>query len=1003
LFGDIQYEWNIYGGEFQGLRTPWSKDVKWTKLGLGSITLIENISNTNSSRTITMPVFVVSAPNPDITGPQLICINNEAIYTTLKADSTLNSWNTTSNPSYWKLLSDTSIVLMWSKAGDYTLTLKQSIPQTSCEKDVNITIKVMDKIKPVINGNNKVIVNSPYLYTVTGFTNSVEHWYVYGGNITGSPNEDSVLIYWDKPGTGTIYLVQSLGETGCSSSTFMDVQISDVKSVNEGTQNIYVFPNPSSDNLIIVFSNCDFQNAEIMLLDLLGEEVYSQKYESINKDFNLTIDTHQLPVGVYLLKINCENMTKLILYFPILILILLIFAINNSFSQVFYYDSTFDISPGFELPSYIPESRVYAIKLQPDGKILVGGVFQMFNNRSFNGIIRLNFDGSIDTTFNVGEGFDDEVYTITIQNDGKILVGGLLGSYKKNYNYNPYLIRLNPDGSVDSSFRPVIDSYYGINRCEIVQNKIVISYNSDGGSKLMRLNFDGSQDTSFNKSVFYSGLIEVIKALPGNKLLVGGSFWASGNKKCMNIACINYDGSFDTLFLKNTIFEDPVHTIDIDSEGKIILGGDFNGILVDTVWVHTGKFIRFNRDGSIDTTLKVQDGFDGTVLTILLQDDGKILVGGNFSHYNNITQHGICQLNKDGSLNSTDTNSSGFDNGVYCITLQKDRKMIAGGKFKKYDGILSEGLARLTFEKFPQTIQAQIENGDTFFSGDSIKVNITTNMDFNSENIFYLQLSDTNSSFITRTNLNSVNSEKSLSINSKIPENLPTSSLYKLRVISTAPGKLTYLNNNITIITPNIFGPKAACLGFDQYYTDNFPNINYNWNINGGVFSAQYEKWKRYVTWTRIGTDSITLFENIATTNNSRNVTLPVNVIPSLNPVISGPRLVCLNYEAIYTTLKVDSTKNKWNDYIASYSKVPNDTSIILKWDESGDYTLKLTQSIPLTSCNKEVTLQIKVIDNILPIIYGNNKVIENSIELYKTEVFDSCISHWYCYGGDIQ
>ena len=305
LFGDIQYEWNIYGGEFQGLRTPWSKDVKWTKLGLGSITLIENISNTNSSRTITMPVFVVSAPNPDITGPQLICINNEAIYTTLKADSTLNSWNTTSNPSYWKLLSDTSIVLMWSKAGDYTLTLKQSIPQTSCEKDVNITIKVMDKIKPVINGNNKVIVNSPYLYTVTGFTNSVEHWYVYGGNITGSPNEDSVLIYWDKPGTGTIYLVQSLGETGCSSSTFMDVQISDVKSVNEGTQNIYVFPNPSSDNLIIVFSNCDFQNAEIMLLDLLGEEVYSQKYESINKDFNLTIDTHQLPVGVYLLKINC--------------------------------------------------------------------------------------------------------------------------------------------------------------------------------------------------------------------------------------------------------------------------------------------------------------------------------------------------------------------------------------------------------------------------------------------------------------------------------------------------------------------------------------------------------------------------------------------------------------------------------------------------------------------------------------------------------------------------
>jgi hypothetical protein len=85
----------------------------------------------------------------------------------------------------------------------------------------------------------------------------------------------------------------------------MDVQISDVNGVKGESQNIFVFPNPTSDNLNIYFSDYEYQNAEIMLLDLLGEEVYSQKYESINKDFNLTIDTHQLPVGVYLLKINC--------------------------------------------------------------------------------------------------------------------------------------------------------------------------------------------------------------------------------------------------------------------------------------------------------------------------------------------------------------------------------------------------------------------------------------------------------------------------------------------------------------------------------------------------------------------------------------------------------------------------------------------------------------------------------------------------------------------------
>ena len=79
---------------------------------------------------------------------------------------------------------------------------------------------------------------------------------------------------------------------------------------------------------------------------------------------------------------------------------------------------TFDIGTGFD-------NTVRVIDIQPDGKILVGGDFTKYNGTSRNRIVRLNSNGSIDTSFNIGTGFNDDVWTIDIQPDGKILVGGV--------------------------------------------------------------------------------------------------------------------------------------------------------------------------------------------------------------------------------------------------------------------------------------------------------------------------------------------------------------------------------------------------------------------------------------------------------------------------------------------------------------------------------------------------------------------------------------------------
>ncbi len=95
-------------------------------------------------------------------------------------------------------------------------------------------------------------------------------------------------------------------------------------------------------------------------------------------------------------------------------------------------------------------SDVQTIALQTDGKILIGGSFTSYNGTTRNYIARLNADGTLDLTFNPGTGANDFVQTIALQPDGKILMGGGFTSY--NGTTQNYITRLNVDGTIDLTF-----------------------------------------------------------------------------------------------------------------------------------------------------------------------------------------------------------------------------------------------------------------------------------------------------------------------------------------------------------------------------------------------------------------------------------------------------------------------------------------------------------------------------------------------------------------------
>ena len=202
------------------------------------------------------------------------------------------------------------------------------------------------------------------------------------------------------------------------------------------------------------------------------------------------------------------------------------------------------------------------IILQPDGKIIVGGNYTEYDGQIQNYIIRLNENGSKDSTFNIENSFNGRITSLLLQNDGKILVGGNFTTF--NGNSQRYLIRLNEDGTKDTSFIPYQNNELNLTFTTedaifdfaVTSDKIYVVT-----QYLRRLNYDGSIDNSF--TVGYSD-IHSIAIQENGKILVGGTFdffynnggWRRG------LVQLNYDGSIDTNF-------------DISLNGDMQYGGFF--------------------------------------------------------------------------------------------------------------------------------------------------------------------------------------------------------------------------------------------------------------------------------------------------------------------------------------------------------------------------------------------------------------------------------------------
>jgi gliding motility-associated-like protein/uncharacterized delta-60 repeat protein len=384
------------------------------------------------------------------------------------------------------------------------------------------------------------------------------------------------------------------------------------------------------------------------------------------------------------------------------------------FAQPGSLDATFDNGP-----SSINWGLVNAIVVQPDGKILVGGSFSFTSTVFTLNIARLNADGTIDTSFKSGIGANDTVKEMLLQPDGKIIIAGEF--YKYDGSYNNRIARLNPDGTIDTSFSSGTGPNDDILNLSLQSDgKIIIggylySYNGAVINRMARLNADGSLDTSFNLGIIPTSFIQRTVVLPDGKILISGDFNYNNGK----LARINTDGSLDSTFNIGTAanYLDNINSIVLQPDGKIIIGGNFSN------FNGSGKnnIVRLNTDGTIDSSFNPglllsydNNGVNlgGFISTVSRQPDGKIIIGGWFEKINGIIRNNIARLNEDGSLDSTFAPAggvSGLGGNSYLVdsALQPDGKIIVGGQFTTYDGIRTNTIVRLNNDPMPPIAVAQ--------------------------------------------------------------------------------------------------------------------------------------------------------------------------------------------------------------------------------------------------------------------------------------------------------
>ncbi len=357
------------------------------------------------------------------------------------------------------------------------------------------------------------------------------------------------------------------------------------------------------------------------------------------------------------------------------------------------------------------------IRAQSDGKILVAGYYEKIIY-----ILRYNADGTVDTSFGTegtgiiytdlvnGADYSDTVTDMKIQPDGKIVICGYLNNYNNGDNYDFFIIRYNSNGSLDTTFNGDGLASYNMGAGDFAfaltfqsDGKILVAGKAEEEFLTIRFNTDGYFDTSFaSKGYLLTNPIQNAQseardvAIDKDGKIVVAGYSILSSDTYFTMVRYNPNGGVDTSFGSNGVQKSPTignyycYSMEIQTDGKILLGGNNSGNQI--------VLMRYNSNGSLDAggfsdggIVYTNTGYSYYITNdITIQPNGKILIAGNAQSYSGGVL--VARYNIDGSLDSSfgsggilKTNYGGKSiEYLNSITTLSDGKILGTGG--SYDG-----------------------------------------------------------------------------------------------------------------------------------------------------------------------------------------------------------------------------------------------------------------------------------------------------------------------------
>lgn len=376
------------------------------------------------------------------------------------------------------------------------------------------------------------------------------------------------------------------------------------------------------------------------------------------------------------------------------------------------FDSTFDPGEGFgysQDPDYNETAPLFVAcqKNAPnDGKLVVEGFFDNYDGHPVKSVVRLNANGGFDETFTstAPEDANLVVGLITTHNDD-ILAFGYFSSFEGSPANG--VVRLEKEGALDTTFQPLLADYSSSATvwtvAEQADGKLLLGgqfHFLDGlrANNIVRVQPNGQRDSSFDASEAAGTSCFNVRAIVAesedNRIFVGGYFSTYDGEPRNNLAWVQQNGALAPTFEQFsgvTDYEPQVYALLAQPDGKVVVGGFFSQFQGGPHY----NIVRLNADGTIDPDFNSAVQTEGSVRAMALQPNGKIIIAGNVRAVNGIPRRGIARLNSDGTLDTSFDPGLGADNTIYSVALDPTGNVYAVGAFENFNGIPRNRVAKL--------------------------------------------------------------------------------------------------------------------------------------------------------------------------------------------------------------------------------------------------------------------------------------------------------------------